>query len=137
MIEWSLWALAVSAFTSATIWVGTSEVAFVAFVMKFPDWAWAAFLVAGVCNTLGSLVSYAMGRCLPEKYTAKLSPDVLARLQKWGAWGLVLAWLPVLGDALPIAAGFLRLSVWRCVLALAAGKFFRYGVLWISIFQAA
>lgn len=111
--------------------------AFVAFVMKFPDWAWAAFLVAGVCNTLGSLVSYAMGRWLPEKYTAKLSPDVLARLQKWGAWGLVLAWLPVLGDALPIAAGFLRLSVWRCMLALAVGKFFRYGVLWISIFQAA
>jgi membrane protein YqaA with SNARE-associated domain len=44
-------------------------------------------------------------------------------------WSLLLAWLPLVGDGLPIAAGWLRLNAWASCLMLLAGKFLRYGVL--------
>ena len=67
---WQYWALAISAFTSATILPGTSDVALAAFVHAYPQ-AWLnAFLVASVFNGLGSIASYGMGRLLLQKKTA-------------------------------------------------------------------
>ncbi|UOP04670.1 YqaA family protein [Conchiformibius kuhniae] len=127
----ALGALFVSAFASATVLPGTSEAALAGLLHHYPHarlWAW---LAAGTGNTLGSLVSYAMGRMLPERIAAV--PDtVRARLARWGKWSLLLAWLPVLGDALPLAAGCLRWRVLPCALLLAVGKFARYApVVWL------
>ena len=124
---WPYLALAASAFTSATILPGTSEAAFAVFVQQYPH-AWAgAWLLAGVCNGLGSMVSYGMGRLIPPK--KQPSEKVLRWLRRWGVWSLLLAWLPLVGDGLPIAAGWLRLNAWASCLMLLAGKFLRYGVL--------
>lgn len=124
---WLYWALAASAFTSATILPGTSEAAFVLFVQNRPE-AWAgALLVAGTANGLGSIASYGMGRLFPDK--KKPSEKVLCWLNRYGIWTLLLAWLPVVGDGLPIAAGWLRLHFWKSCIMLVAGKFIRYGVL--------
>jgi membrane protein YqaA with SNARE-associated domain len=122
---WPYLALAASAFTSATILPGTSEAAFAVFVQQYPH-AWAgAWLLAGVCNGLGSMVSYGMGRLIPPK--KQPSEKVLRWLRRWGVWSLLLAWLPLVGDGLPIAAGWLRLNAWASCLMLLAGKFLRYG----------
>ncbi|MDO5639957.1 MAG: DedA family protein [Neisseria sp.] len=127
----ALLALAASAFTSATILPGTSEAAFALFVYQYPQ-AWAAaLLVAGLANGLGSVVSYGMGRLIPPK--KQPSEKVLRWLRRWGVWALLLAWLPVVGDGLPIAAGWLRLDFWKSVLMLVAGKFLRYAVLLAGI----
>ena len=124
---WQYWALAVSAFTSATILPGTSDVALAALVYAQPQ-AWlAAFLVAGVFNGLGSVASYGMGRLLPQKQPP--NARIQHWLQRYGVWALLLAWVPIVGDGLPIAAGWLRMPFWRCVLALVVGKFARYAVL--------
>ncbi|UOO81360.1 DedA family protein [Uruburuella testudinis] len=124
---WQYLALAASAFTSATILPGTSEAAFAVFVHQYPH-AWAgAWLTAGVFNSLGSMISYGMGRLIPPK--KQPSEKILRRLRRWGVWALLLAWLPVVGDGLPIAAGWLRLNFWKSALMLTAGKFVRYGVL--------
>ena len=88
---WPYLALAASAFTSATILPGTSEAAFAVFVQQYPH-AWAgAWLLAGVCNGLGSMVSYGMGRLIPPK--KQPSEKVLRWLRRWGVWSLLLAWL--------------------------------------------
>ena len=42
---------------------------------------------------------------------------------------LLFAWVPVIGDAFPLAAGWLRFEPWRSALLLAIGKFARYLVL--------
>lgn len=93
-----------SAFTSATLLPGTSEAAFAAFLWQRPEAAWAAWLAAGSGNTLGSLTSYWIGCQLPERDQSKLSPRAVSLLLRHGAWLLLLAWLPVAGDALPLAA---------------------------------
>lgn len=130
-LETTLWGLWLSAFTSATLWFGTSEVAFWAAHDAFPEHAALIFWVAVSGNTLGSVVSWAMGRFLPERFLInKIHPKALNYLKKWGVWSLFWAWLPIVGDALPIAAGWLRLNGWACAAMLLLGKSFRYGLLW-------
>ena len=126
-------ALWFSAFTSATLLPGTSEAAFAAFLWQRPEAAWAVWLAAGSGNTLGSLTSYCLGRQLPERGQSKLSPRAVSLLRRHGAWLLLLAWLPVAGDALPLAAGWLRLNAWACAAALAVGKFARYALIWQGV----
>ena len=100
--------LAASAFTSATILPGTSEAAFATFIYNYPEQAYGAWLCAGLANGLGSMVSYWMGRLIPSK--KRSSEKTLRLLQRWGTLPLLFAWLPVIGDVLPIAAGWLRLN---------------------------
>ncbi|SSY70017.1 YqaA family protein [Alysiella crassa] len=133
-LEATLWALWLSAFTSATLWIGTSEAAFWAAYRAFPEHAVLIFWVAVSGNTLGSVVSWAMGRFLPERFLIhKINPKALNYLKKWGAWSLFWAWVPMVGDMLPIAAGWLRLNAWACTLMLLLGKSFRYGILWAGL----
>jgi membrane protein YqaA with SNARE-associated domain len=46
--------------------------------------------------------------------------------QKYGTWSLLLSWVPLFGDALCVAAGWLRINVWRSLALFAVGKFLRY-----------
>lgn len=115
-----------SAFTSATLLPGTSEAALLAMHSAYPQqiaWIWA---VAVCGNSLGSMVSYVMGRCLPVR---RKSSRAEMWLQKHGAWLLLLAWVPIVGDGLPVAAGWLRLPWLWCALMLTVGKALRYAVL--------
>jgi membrane protein YqaA with SNARE-associated domain len=79
-------------------------------------------------NTLGGLSSYLLGRLLPrpEKPPAAAARKVLHWLQRFGAPALLLSWVPVVGDALCLAAGWLRVNALALLLFLALGKFLRY-----------
>jgi len=127
MLDWSgdtgLAALFASAFLSATILPGNSEVVLFAVLKSFPERAVAALALATLGNTLGSLTTYGLGRLLPER---RIEGRSVAWVRRYGAWTLLLAWLPVAGDALCAAAGRLRLSWWRVTLAIALGKLARY-----------
>lgn len=124
---WQYAALFFSALTSATILPGSSEVALVVMVSVYPQSFWPAFGTAAFGNTLGSVASYGIGRLLPKKY--HLNEQAEAFLEKYGVWALLLAWVPLVGDALPVAAGWLRLSFWPALWMLAIGKCTRYGIL--------
>lgn len=128
-----------SAFLSATLLPASSEVAFVAFISQHDDWAIAALTVATIGNSAGSLSSYFIARKLPEKHQQRIPPKILQHTQRYGASVLILAWLPIVGDALPLAAGWLRLNVWRCAFWIILGKWGRYAFLWLTVqgFQAA
>lgn len=122
-------ALAFSALTSATLLPGTSEAAFAAFVSHYPEHLYGAWWCAGIFNGLGSLISYGLGRLLPEH--KRPSEKIMMSLQRYGSWLLLFAWAPIIGDALPLAAGWLRLNVLSCTLMLIAGKLARYGfIVW-------
>lgn len=88
-------------------------------------WFWAT-----LGNTLGSMTSYVLGRFMPRR--KELSPKEQlwhTRLQKWGTPLLILSWLPFIGDFLPVAAGWLRFSVWTSFIWIAIGKALRYAFL--------
>jgi len=77
------------------------------------------------------MTTYAVGRLIPQK---KLPQKALTRLQHYGSPLLILSWLPVVGDALSLAAGWLKLNVWAALFWTALGKFLRYGVITLIFF---
>lgn len=115
-----------ASFFSATLLPGHSEAALLAFLHFYPEQVWPALGVATVGNTLGGMSSYFIGRLIPEKGLEKITARGLAWVQRYGTLSLLLAWLPVVGDALPLAAGWLRLNPWLSAFFMALGKFARY-----------
>ena len=128
MFEWSgqagLAALFASAFVSATVLPGNSEIVLVAVLKAFPERFAQAIALATLGNTLGGLTTYGVGRLLPQRKV----PDgrALAWVRRYGAVALLLSWVPVVGDALCAAAGWLRVPLWSSALALLLGKLARY-----------
>jgi len=82
-----------------------------------------AVAVATVGNTLGGMTSYAIGRFLPRK---SIDEKAQGWIKRFGAPVTFFAWLPIVGDALCVAAGWLRIH-WAAALAfMAAGRLARY-----------
>ncbi len=148
-MNWELWTLAVSAFTSATVLPGTSDIALTALLLRNPnDWL-SIFLVASVANSLGGIVSYGLGYWLPKRHRIsdkakrhrisdkakrhRISDKAKRLFEKYGVWALLLSWMPVIGDLLPIGAGWLRLNVWLSAVMILLGKSIRYAVLTVLV----
>ena len=121
--------LFIVSFLAATLLPGGSEAAFLAFIASWPAQQTDALLIATAGNTLGGMSSYALARLLPESALLKLGEKPLALARRWGAPVLVLAWLPLLGDLLCVAAGWLRLRWLPCLLWMALGKGLRYALI--------
>jgi len=136
-MDYSLLALFSSAFISATLFPGGSEVGLIYLAREagYPGWMLVAVASAG--NTLGGMSSWGLGRLLAWKVPAeKLAPArqrAIARLERRGSPVLLLSWLPFIGDPLCVAAGWLRIH-WLSALAfIALGKTLRYMVLlWLA-----
>ena len=114
--------LAASAFLSATLLPGNSEIVLVALLHQAPGLKWPAVVVASIANTLGGLTTYAIGRLFPQPTPGRAT----AWLQRYGPPALLLSWVPVVGDGLCVAAGWLRQNVAAVLLFIAAGKAARY-----------
>ena len=87
----SLSALFVSAFTSATLLPSTSDAVLVAVLWRNPALAWQALAVATLGNSLGGMLSYGLGRLLPEKIRHRFSEKTVRYCQRWGAPVLLLS----------------------------------------------
>ena len=121
----SLLSLFISSFLAATLLPGGSEAALFAVIKIYPESSWLALVIATIGNTLGGMVTFAMGWLLPQ--TQQLRH--VDKLRRYGAPMLLLAWVPLIGDALCLAAGWLRLNWWQASLFMALGKSFRYTVI--------
>ena len=118
----SLWSLLAGSFLAATLVPLSSELMLFAVIRLHPDLAWAAVAVATIGNTAGGMLSYAIGRWIPHKKPIQYE----ARLQRHGATLLTMAWAPLIGDALCIAAGWLRIHWLPCLGYMVLGKAARY-----------
>jgi membrane protein YqaA with SNARE-associated domain len=130
----SLWGLFASAFISSTLFPGGSEVVLGVLAAERLHDPWLLLAIASLGNTLGALTTWLLGYLLARRFpledrlTAKQQRGV-ASLRKWGSPTLLLSWLPVVGDPLCFAAGFLRLPFLASLLFIALGKVARYGVI--------
>ena len=123
----ALISLAISGFISATILPGTSEAGLVAFLVYYPkNWLIALILVT-ITNTMGSLTSFFITYFIPHK--KKPSERTLHIVRRFGTPLLFFTFAPVVGDLLPLAAGWLKLSVWKVTLFILLGKLARYCVI--------
>jgi len=124
----SLLSLFISSFLAATLLPGGSEVVLISVLKLYPELFWPALLLSTLGNTLGGMVSFGMGRLLPQTHKLKH----VEKIQRYGTPALLLAWVPLLGDALSLAAGWLRLNPWHAALFMAVGKFARYWIIAIA-----
>ena len=121
----SLPALFLSSFLSATLLPGGSEVILYAVLARDASLLWPALIGATVCNTLGGLTSYLIGGWLRR---AQMPAREMEWLRRFGAPLLLLSWVPVVGDLLCVAAGWLRMRVALAALCIGLGKLARYAV---------
>ena len=131
--DWSLWGLFLSAFISSTLLPGGSEAVLVLLAAESGADKFVLLAVATLGNALGGMSSWALGRVIvwrfPARRFAAKEQRAIARLQRWGSPVLLLSWLPVVGDPLCLAAGWLRIHWLPSLLFIAAGKAARYAVL--------
>ncbi|WP_038176130.1 MULTISPECIES: YqaA family protein [Vibrio] len=126
----ALWVLFFSGFLSATLLPGGSEAGLIATLSLNQYATSTTIIVATVGNTLGGLTNYWLGLWLPNRtQKEKQGHKALLWLNKYGYWTLLLSWLPVIGDPLCLAAGWLRMRFWPCLWLILIGKALRYSVL--------
>jgi membrane protein YqaA with SNARE-associated domain len=150
--------LFISSFLAATLLPGGSEAALFAVLKAYPETLWYALVIASIGNTLGGMVTFGMGWLLPQTQQLKHVKKVrlrhggaepssageaathplaqlsdfdrnVLRVRRYGTPALMLAWVPLIGDAFCLAAGWLRLNPWQAALFMAIGKFARYGLI--------
>lgn len=124
--EGGLLAIFLSSLIAATLFPLPSEVVLFGYTQLHPEHTAIAIAIATVGNTLGGMSTYAMGRWIPAHSVQRLTPRALAWLYRWGASATALAFLPLIGDALCLAAGWLRLNAWSVLWWMSAGRLARY-----------
>lgn len=124
-----LLALFLTSFAAATLIPMPSEAALWGYLMLYPDDAALAVGVATLGNTLGGMTTYALGFLIPENIQSRVSQKAVKQLRRFGAPLTFFAWLPIVGDALCAAAGWLRIRWWAALAFMAAGRFARYAAI--------
>lgn len=132
MLTWfntniELWFLFLTGFLSATLLPGGSEANFVWLIHQNHYALWILILIATLGNTLGGMTNYAIGRCFPSRTKKqKYGQNAIQWLERYGYGILLFSWLPVIGDPLCLAAGWLRLKQSWCWAFILLGKGMRY-----------
>jgi membrane protein YqaA with SNARE-associated domain len=121
-----------AAFVAATILPAQSEAVLVSLQLAGYNVV-LLVVVASIGNTLGAVVNWAFGRGVERFRTARWFPASSVSLDRatrwyarWGRWSLLLAWMPIGGDALTVVAGVLREPFWTFLLLAGIGKTARY-----------
>jgi membrane protein YqaA with SNARE-associated domain len=124
-----------SAFLSATILPGTSELAITGLALDGLDLR-VLWLVATLGNVAGAVVNWWLGRTalhFQDRRWFPVGPAALSRAQdrfnRWGRPSLLLSWLPGIGDAFTLAAGVLRVPLLWFLVLVTLAKGGRYAVL--------
>jgi len=130
-----------SALVSATLWPMGSEALLIYDIEQGHPLLWL-ITVATLGNTLGAVINYWMGlggeELLEEKGVidpAKFG-KFKALFETYGAWTLLLSWMPFVGDLFTFAAGIARYSFGKFLVLVFIAKLGRYMVLawgWLAL----
>ncbi|MEF2552848.1 YqaA family protein, partial [Aurantimonas sp. A2-1-M11] len=107
-----------SAFLAASILPGASEV----LLVRGTGEPLFVIATATVGNTLGSVTNWACGRFLLHYCDHRWFPVSPRQIEG----SLLFAWTPVVGDALTVIAGTLRVPIVQFTLLFGIGKLGRY-----------
>jgi membrane protein YqaA with SNARE-associated domain len=134
--------MAASAFLAATILPFPSEATFAGLLHSGLVPPLLLWTVATVFNTLGSCVSWWMGRLIAhgglERLPARFQPSHATReraealFRRHGWLALLFSWAPGVGDLATLAAGLLHYPLARFVLIVGLGKGARYAAIWLG-----
>ncbi len=111
----------VASFLAATVVPFASEAVLFGYLRLHPEQAALAVTLATVGNTAGGMTTYLLGRLAPCKELPHLE-----LVRRYGTPALLFAWLPLIGDALCAAAGWLRVHWFPALCFMAVGRLGRY-----------
>ncbi|MFY9085311.1 YqaA family protein [Aliarcobacter cryaerophilus] len=123
--------LFISAFASATLLPLGSE-ALLIYNIKEGFNIYALLLIATFGNVLGSILNYYLGLkgeeyLVDKKLVKQKYIDSSKRyFDRFGAFSLLFAWLPIIGDPITFIAGVLRYDFRNFFLLVVISKFSRY-----------
>ncbi len=127
-----------SAFISSTVAPGGSEavLAYMAATGHFQ--VGLLVIVATLGNTLGAMTTWGLGSLAAKKFPVTAlslnKQKAVDMVRKRGIWTLFFTWLPIIGDVLCFAGGWLKLPFLRASLIILLGKLGRYAVIaWIFV----
>ncbi len=131
--------LFISAFISSTIAPGGSEAVLAYMVTSGHYQVEFLIIVATIGNTLGAMTTWGLGVLAAKKFPvatllSEKKQKALNLVRKKGIWTLFFTWLPVVGDALCFAGGWLKLPLFQACLIIMLGKLGRYAVIaWMFV----
>lgn len=131
--------LFIGTFLAATILPFSSDALYIAVLAATKD-PIGCLAVGTVGNWLGSVVTYWIGWIGRWEWIEKwfkVKRETLetqkVKIDKYGVWLALLAWIPIIGDVIAIALGFYRTRPWATMFLLLVGKFARF-LLWNLIY---
>jgi membrane protein YqaA with SNARE-associated domain len=130
--------LFISAFISSTIAPGGSEAVLLYLLSNNPENSLNLVLVATCGNTLGALTTYYLGYIASltessKKINQKYFDKAHNAINRYGSVSLLFSWLPLIGDVLCLAAGWMKLNLLTSLIFITLGKFARYYLLSLTI----
>ena len=128
--------LFVISFLAATILPFSSELTLAGLMATSNYDSLLLLIVASLGNVFGSVVNWILGfysRNLSKKNWFLFKDEQIKKSSKWfnkfGKWSLLLAWVPIVGDPLTLAAGLLRVKFVEFLILVTIGKVSRYLVI--------
>lgn len=136
LIQYGYFGMFIAAFLAASIIPFSSEAVMVGLQMAGLE-PLGLLLWGTAGNVAGSMFNYTLGRLGRMEWIEKylhVKREKVERAQRWmqrkGAWvGGILCVVPVIGDAISVALGFMRANWLICLISITVGKFVRYGIL--------
>ncbi len=127
--------LFLAGFLAATVLPFSSEVLFSTMIYGNYDFT-LCLLSASAGNTLGGMSSYLLGFMVKWDWLEKYMNIKMEKVKSFHlkikdriAFASLLCWLPVIGDPLAVALGFMKAPFMKVMIFMFAGKFMRYFIL--------
>ena len=138
MSDLTLWSLFTGSFLASTLLPGGSEALLLLIANQDNHEILLLWTIATAGNTLGGMSSWLLGwlikRQLSHRQLDKPSHHkALSHLQRYGSPVLLLSWLPVVGDPLCLAAGWIGTHPLAALIYIAIGKGIRYAALLAAV----
>ena len=138
--DYGYWGMLQLSFLSGSIIPIASEALLVVLLGVGLNAMWL-IVVATVGNTLGGITCFMLGY-LTDKQTVKrvfrISDKKMERadslIQRYGYWAAVLSFMPIIGEAILVALGIMRVDKYKVSIVMAIGKFARYAFVAISYY---
>ena len=136
--DYGYWGMGVLSFLSGSIIPVASEVLLLFFLGLGLSAVWLT-VVATLGNTLGGVSCFMLGYLTNKETVQKLFriPDKRMKradklIQKYGYWTAGVSFVPVLGEALLVTLGVMRVDKYKVIAVMAAGKLIRYAFITAS-----
>ncbi len=117
---------------------GGSEV-LLAYLLTQSEFSSIELLIAATAgNSLGGILTYAMGWWISSRWPLKVpekkrQKQALVWVQRYGVLSLLFSWLPLIGDPLCLAAGWVRCHLFYSLMLICVGKTLRYSLIVLAV----